>query len=337
MKKIIFVLVGIFGLALLGIVVAAILGLSKKEETGDKFPPIEEKFRKGVSYSPYNVLASADFWIMAKEAGEVVRSGGDWLDFGGEGKISRVIVGLARQNGLVPVIEVNFFNQDTGELLRPLNEANRTAYINEAVEFAEKYEPPYFGIGVEIDTFYRRNPKEFDNFVSLFNETYDAVKAVSPDTKIFTTFQLERTKGLGGGIFGGKNDTSKNNWNLLAKFAKADLLAFSTYPGLIYKDPADIPADYYTSIRKYTSKPIAFTEIGWASSAGIKGWESSEVEQKKFVTRFFQLTSGIEEIELAIWIHLYEQTSQEPFGSMALGKSDGALKPAWDTWVSALR
>ena len=337
MKKIVFVLIGIFALFVLGVGVLFTLMLFFGKADQESTTSFEVHFRKGVSFSPQSALAVAEFWEKAKEVGEAVRGGDDWQKLGNSGTSSRVVAETASGYNLIPLIEVNFFDQNTGELLRPLNAANRAAYQAKAVEFAQKYQPPYFGIGAEIDTFYRKNPKEFDNFVTLFNSAYDAIKEASPHTRVFTTFQLERTMGLRGGIFGGKNDTSKNNWSLLEEFSKADLIAFTTYPGLIYKDPADIPADYYTAIRKYAAKPIAFTEVGWSSSAGISGWESSEAEQKEFVERFFSLTSEIEDIELAVWIHLYPQSTAEPFGEMALYRAAGTPKPAWGAWVSAKR
>jgi hypothetical protein len=337
MRKIVFILIGIFSLFVLG--VGAIFTLMLFFGKADQEPTtsFEVRFRKGVSFSPQNALAVAGFWEKSKEVGEAVRGGDDWQKLGDAGTSSRAVAESAPDYDLVPVIEVNFFDQNTGELLHPLSAANRDAYQAKAVEFAQKYQPPYFGIGVEIDTFYRKNPKEFDNFVTLFNSAYDAIKEASPHTRVFTTFQLERMRGLRGGIFGGTNETSKNNWSLPDKFSKADLIAFTTYPGLIYKDPADIPSDYYAAIRKYTSKPIAFTEVGWSSSDGIRGWESSEAEQKKFVERFFSLTSEVGDIELAIWIHLYQQSTAEPFGEMALYRAAGTPKPAWGAWVSAKR
>ena len=334
MKKIFFVLIGIFALFVLGVGVLFTMMLFFGKADQEPTTSFDIHFRKGVSYSPSSPLAVTDFWEKAKEVGEAVRGGDEWQKLGDAGTSSKLVAEAALDHNLVPVIEVNFFNQDTGDLLRPLNTVNRADYKNRAVDFAKEFKPPYFGMGVEIDTFYRKNPGDFDDFVSLFNETYDAIKAVSPETRIFTTFQLERTKGLRGGIFGGKNDASKNNWDLLAKFAKADLIAFTTYPGLIYKDPVNVPADYYTSIRKYTDKPIAFTEIGWSSSGGVKGWESSEAEQQRFVAEFFGWTWGIkEDLELAIWIHLYPQTTAEPFGAMALYRADGTPKITWGTWV----
>ena len=335
MKKLL-LLIAFLAFGLFAVVLVSIISqLSQKEPTSQ----FEIGFRKGVSYSPKSLTSVADindFWEKAVEAGEAVRSGGDWIDFNRPGKISSVVTELAQRNLLVPVIEVNFFNQESGKLLRPLSSANKTAYRDAAVAFAQKYQPPYFGIGVEIDTFYRAQPDQFDQFAALFNEVYDAVKAVSPHTIIFTTFQYERLQGLWGGLFGGTNDLAKENWDLLAKFPKADLVAFTTYPGLIYKDPRDIPNDYYSRIKSHTEKPVAFTEMGWFSGRGITGWESSEGEQARFIARFFELTEGLDP-QLAIWLHLYQQAKTEPFGTMSLFGEDGQPKDAWDVWVKASR
>lgn len=141
-------------------------------------------------------------------------------------------------------------------------------------------------------------------------------------------------KGLSGGLFGGINDPTKSQWSLLDRFPKSDIIAFTTYPGLIYENPSEIPADYYSEIKSHTVKPIAFTEIGWHSGTGPTGWESSDAEQAGFVTTFFSLTEELNK-ELVIWSFLYDQDISEPFNSMGLRRSDGNAKPAWDSWVNA--
>jgi hypothetical protein len=168
--------------------------------------------------------------------------------------------------------------------------------------------------------------------VQLFADTYDAVKKKSPDTKVFTVFQLEHLKGLKGGLYGGVNDPGAAEWALIDRFPKADLVGFTTYPGLIFKDPSEMPADYYAEIRNHSSKPVAFTEIGWQSEAWPAGWESGDAEQAAFVSRFFELTGGLNK-EMAIWSFLYDPAAQKPFDSMGLIKKDGMKRPAWDIWI----
>ena len=121
---------------------------------------------------------------------------------------------------------------------------------------------------------------------------------------------------------------------ILNKFKKSDIIAFTTYPGLIYPNPSEIPADYYSEIKSHTTKPIAFTEIGWHSAASPKGWESSESEQAEFVKIFFNRTTGLNS-EFIVWSFLYDQKTIEPFNSMGLYGTDGNAKTAWAEWLSA--
>ncbi|MBI2830022.1 MAG: hypothetical protein HYX81_02565 [Chloroflexi bacterium] len=273
------------------------------------------------------------FFAKAKQMGDVVMWAGDWLELNNTtGGGPAVVAGLAATYGYVPLIEGQFFTQSTGTLLRPLDDETRQVYQNSAVAFARKYALKYLGLGIEINILYERSPADFEAFSQFFSEVYDAVKEASPDTKVFTVFQLEKMKGLNGGLFGGSNDPDKAQWALLDKFSKSDIIAFTTYPGLIYKDPAEIPDDYYTDISRHTAKPVAFTEIGWHSEASPPGWESSGDEQARFVSKFFSLTQDFHR-ELTIWSFMYDQATIEPFRSMGLYNKDGTPKPAWNEWL----
>lgn len=293
---------------------------------------------KGVGLSPRSNEAAdfADFFEKAKQAGRVVMWSGDWIELNNQTGGGPVVVAeLARQYDYVPLIISQFFTQSTGDLLRPLDAATRQAYKDSAAAFAEKYKPKYLGFGIEVNILYEKSPLDFDAFAAFFSEVYDAVKAKSPETKVFTVFQLEKVKGLGGGLFGGVNDPGNAEWSLLDRFPKADIIAFTTYPGLIFKEPSDIPADYYTEIKAHTSKPVAFTEMGWHSAASPLGWESSDAEQAQFVGTFFRLTKGVNK-ELAIWSFLYDPDTIEPFNSMGLrNREDSSAKAAWDEWLKA--
>lgn len=205
-------------------------------------------------------------------------------------------------------------------------------YKNSAVAFAERYRPEYLGFGIEVNIMYEKSPEDFEEFVIFYNDVYDAVKAVSPNTKVFTVFQLEKMKGL---TFWSTSpsDSAKAQWQLINEF-KSDIAAFTTYPGLVYKDPSEMPADYYNEIKMHTSKPVAFTEVGWHSDASPVGWESNDAEQAQFVTRFFNLTESLDR-EMVIWSFMYDQNTSEPFRSMGLYRSDGTAKQAWSEWLRA--
>jgi hypothetical protein len=292
---------------------------------------------KGITVTPKSFAPDdfSDFLQKSRLTGRLVSWNGDWDDLDISQKGGPVVIAeLAGSNGYIPLIEAQFFSPSTGHLLRPLDETVRQRYKNYIVAFAEKYKPEYLALGIELNTLYEKAPEQFDEFVRFYPEVYSAVKAKSKNTKIFPVFQLERMKGLFGGLFGGINDEKQAEWYLIDRFSDADLVGFTSYPSLIYKDPAEIPADYYSEIRIRTTKPVAFTEIGWHSGAGPSGWESSGAEQAAFITAFFFRTQGMNP-EFVIWSFLYDQDVPAPFSSMGLRNRDDSAKPAWDRWVNA--
>ena len=293
-------------------------------------------FVKGVTLSPKSFQSSdfTDFFERAKQTGKIVAWAGDWNDLGATNKSPEVVAELASTYDYVPLIEAQFFTQSDGKMLRPLNETIQQSYNNSAVAFAGKCKPKYLALGIEVNVLYEKSPTDFDAFVQFYSEVYDAVKAKSPNTKVFTIFQLEKIKGLSGGLFGGQNDSTKAQWFLLDRFTKLDVAAFTTYPSLVHKNPSEIPLDYYSEIRSHTTKPIAFTEIGWHSDASPTGWESSDAEQAEFIITFFNLTKDLNK-EMVIWSFLYDQNTLKPFDSMGLRRVDGSAKPSWDKWIAA--
>jgi len=126
-------------------------------------------------------------------------------------------------------------------------------------------------------------------------------------------------------------DEDKAQWSFIDKF-KSDIVAFTTYPCLVYKDPSEIPEDYYTEINSYVSKPIAFTEIGWYSEDYPPGWESDEEEQAEFIKTFFTLTKDLN-LEITIWSFMYDPDTIKPFDSMGLRNDDGTARLAWNAWL----
>ncbi|MFH0884436.1 MAG: hypothetical protein V1861_01885 [Candidatus Micrarchaeota archaeon] len=340
-------------LVLAAVMLISISGCIKQETQGNGTPPTPNGNNsagngshppnasssgtlKGVSLSPKSFQSSdfTDFFTKAKQAGSIISWAGDWNELANkENGGPTVVTGLSTTYSYIPLVEAQFFTQSDGRLLRPLDAATKESYKKSAADFAEMYKPEYLGLGIEVNILYEKSPADFDEFVQFYGEVYDAVKAKSPNTKVFTVFQLEKMKGLGGGLFGGTNDASNAQWSLLDRFQKSDIIVFTTYPDLIYKDPSEIPQDYYSEIKTHTTKPIAFSEIGWHSAASPAGWESSDAEQAEFVTTFFDRTKDLDE-EFAIWSFLYDQNTIEPFNTMGLYGSDGSAKAAWTEWVS---
>ena len=289
---------------------------------------------RGVAVSPRSYAGGdfAAFFTKAKQAGDVVTWSGDWAELSSPKGGPYVIAELATANNLELVAIAQFFTQGTGELLRPLNDSVKKAYKAGAVAFAGKHKPEYMGFGIEINALHEVSLADYAAFKAFFPEVADAIRAASPETRVFTVFQLERLRGLRGGLFGGKNNFTVNDWALLGDFPDTDLIAFTTYPCIIYKDPADIPADYYIAeITQHTSKPIAYTEAGWFRT-GFEGWESSAEEQAQFTTLYIEKTAPLEP-ELLVWSFLYDQDAPQPFTTMGLLGKDDSTSPAWEAWL----
>lgn len=316
--------------------VILIIGAAAFILSGGKSPLTQTKtVYKGVSLSPKSFQGQefANFFEEARTVGNALTWAGDWDELSRAAGSPAVVATEAPKKGLTPIIIVTAFSEKNRvrSPIRALTKEVTDKYVSSAADFAKKYNLKYLGVGIEINRINKTSTSSFDAFVTLFNDTYQAVKASSPNTKVFTIWQLENMKGLYGGLFGGKNDTTRDEWSLLSKLDKADLFAYTTYPGIIYKDPNEIPSDHYTNIKNRTSKGIAFVEVGWMSSASIKGYESSEEEQSRFVTKFGELTKSLGS-EINIWAFLYDQNIAEPFTSMGLIDKNGSARQALQVW-----
>ncbi|MBI4144721.1 hypothetical protein HY493_00750 [Candidatus Woesearchaeota archaeon] len=256
---------------------------------------------KGVSLSPRSTAEFGVFFAKAAEAGDALTWAGPGDQLADEKAAPHVVVQLARKQGLEPMIIVD------------------EADASDIITFVKKYGIKYVGIGNEINS---GGPD-----VERVNAIIAEVKAAVPDVTLFTTFQLEWMVG-GGGLFG---KSTAPHWDQLAA-SDADMIVFTTYPGLLYKDPDDIPDDYYAQIRAHTTKPVGFSEIGWFRD-GPAGWESSQDEQARFIRRFSSLTKGLD-AELFIWPFVYDPAAHEPFDSAGLLESTQEDSAAWQAWLS---
>ncbi|MEM2118700.1 MAG: hypothetical protein QW840_01075 [Candidatus Bathyarchaeia archaeon] len=254
---------------------------------------------------------------------------------------------LINSSGLTPIFQLNFWNITSGKVVLQIppymNSSTtnletlelRQLWIEQAVNLSRDYHPKYLCIGNEVDTYYWNcSQEDFDNYVSLVSETYDNVKAVSPDTKMLIVFRLDTID-------------SYNGWFLIEKFDKnkIDLFGFTSYPYMLgypgpawYEKPSDMPSNYYTRILNYTgNKPLAFSEIGWTSSELLRG--GSEQEQVDFLLWFLEHTKDMP-LEIVSWLCLHDlRTVEEETDPQALPNEfaglkykNGTEKAIWSYW-----
>ncbi|MGQ9566121.1 MAG: glycosyl hydrolase 53 family protein [Candidatus Bathyarchaeales archaeon] len=254
---------------------------------------------------------------------------------------------LINSSGLTPIFQLNFWTVEGGKVILQvppyMNSTTtnlgtpelRQLWIEQAMNISRDYHPKFFCIGNEVDTYYWNcSQEDFDNYVSLVRETYDVVKAVSPETKVFIVFRLDTIDAY-------------NGWFLIEKFNKdkIDLFGFTSYPYMLgypgpawYDTPEDMPSNYYTRIMNYTrDKPIVFSEIGWTSSERLRG--GTEQEQVQFLLWFLEHTKDLP-LEIVSWLCLHDLRTVEeeanpnavPNDFVGLKYKNGTEKAVWVYW-----
>ena len=178
---------------------------------------------------------------------------------------------LAHQNGL----EVIF-------IVDPLNGLNRTefadlpfgwdasfanpdvraAFANYTLRILREFKPQYLGLASEINTYQDTHPDDFPNFLSLYREVYDLIKAEAPETQVFVTFQWDELNNLIPAVAGGRQPYQVD-WQQIEQFEpRLDVWVISSYPFVVFDSGAAIPGDYYAPLLSRTAKPLAVAEGG---------------------------------------------------------------------------
>jgi len=304
--------------------------------------PIEERsFYLGVLPSPKtDPTTTYDNTIAAyEETAELAEVSMVWISPSGIGQYEKLkqnqAITAVRVYGLKPIVTLQFWGLEQNENqtyvvvvkapenVTPLlsDEDFRRLWVEEARKIAEEYHPEYFSMGNEVNDFFYHYPNSFDDYLSLCNETYSEIKKVSPDTKVMVVFSYNHM-------------IENQQQEMITDFEDVvDIIGFTTYPWKYYDNPEELPDDYYTDIEKYTDKPIAFTEIGWASAHEVN---TSEEEQAEYLVKFLELTKDMN-IEMVNWLFLhYMQLTDHAFtsetGTVSLKNANGSKKEVYDVW-----
>ena len=259
-------------------------------------------------------------------------------------KVVGTAFGLQSKYRVAPIIALGVARDSAGGVISTVNWSDgteRARFLEAVSAVADKYRPPYLAIGVEVNRLWQSDPAAFDAFVTVYAEAYDAIKKQSPQTKVFTIFQLELMKGRAN-LSTGKPQTAPQ-WELLTRFAgKLDVAGFTTYPFLAYETPGAIPADYFAEAATRSGLPIALTEIGWPSAplsaAPASAFGGSPEEQVAFVHRLRDLLTGVP-VQFALWSFPNDlgAGASPPFESVSLRANDGTPKPAMVAWQEMTR
>ncbi len=244
------------------------------------------------------------------------------------------VEGYIRGNGMFPVVQISFIGKDL-TLVKPpeMKEATlsdpewRNAYKQAVLDVVKTSRPLYISVGNEVNRWYEKygmdekDPNGFQHYVSLYEEIYDSVKEISPETKVFCTFAREIVK-----------ENREADLSVLAMFNpdKLDVIVFTSYPYAVrgIRLPSDIPDDYYSVVMDYfPGKPFGLIEFGWPSHKAFGG-ERAQAEVIKHVTGRLTREQGVDLI-LFGWSWLHDLDKNDYIG---LIKRDGTEKPAYEVW-----
>ena len=206
------------------------------------------------------------------------------------------------------------------------------ALIDYARYIAETYRPKYLAFGVEMNGYQQHHPEDFERFVVIYHEAYEAVKEISPDTMVFPTFQFEELQGRLP-----FQDPLPPQWYLISRFEpRLDVLAISSYPDIVFPDADEIPESYYAQLSLYTNRPIAIAGMGYSSrESEATSATDAEEAQAAFLRRTLDNAQQIS-MPFVVWFMGQDPSftgeSALDLGNSGLIQQDGTPKPAWDIW-----
>jgi len=241
-----------------------------------------------------------------------------------------------RDNGMFPLIHFSFFGAGITLVKPPGMEsatlsdpAWRSAYKTAILDAVRAARPLYLSVGNEVNRWYEKygaaadDPNGFQNFVTLYEEIYDAVKALSNKTQVFCVFAREIV-----------SEYREADLSVLSMFnaSKLDLLAFTSYAYAVQSvnRPADLPDDYYSRALSYMpGKRMAFTELGWPSLDAFGGQQG----QADFLAAVAgRLTEGQGvDLHMLAWAWLHDLDANDEIG---LVEHDGTAKLAYSVWAA---
>ena len=249
------------------------------------------------------------------------------------------VEGLIRENGMFPILHFSFIDRnESGALVlktpQSLSDATlsdeewQTLYVESVLDCVRVMKPAYVSTGNEVNRWFEAygaqqgDPNGFQHFVALHERIYDAVKAVSPNTKVFCVFSREIVE-----------QYREADMSVLLMFdpSKLDVLMLTSYPYAVssVNRLSDIPMDYYVEASSYLPDlEFGFSELGWSSLEAFGGEES----QAEFLLNASSVLTVDRGLDLKMfgycWLHDLDSND-----SVGLISYDGVNRQAYEVWM----
>lgn len=302
-----------------------------------------EKVSLGIAITPRNFpaheMADVDeAFVLARQLSEYSVLIYQWgnLDF----RVARMMVAKSRQTGLHPILGLSptTLDQARKELDLPIkvrrraglkisfaNPVIRKAYIDTVKQLA-RLRPAYLCLATEINFLALQRLQEYLHFAALYKEAYREAKRISPETRVFVSFQWEWMR-----IVDAKEPHKiKEHSKVIDIFRpELDVIGLTSYPSPFYASPAELPHDYYSWLNHHIREndEVLFMELGWPSQGS-----GGEIEQQDFISR---LPDFFREVNVCLiaWALLHDADLpgfDANLNSVGLIKNNGRKKRGFD-------
>lgn len=185
-----------------------------------------------------------------------------------------------------------------GPVISFANPVIRQAFKKAAVKLA-RLKPAYLCLATEINFLAMQRLPEYLHFASLYKEAYRDVKRVSPDTKVFVSFQWEWMR-----ILDAREPFKiKEHSKVVDIFRpELDVVGLTTYPSPFHKTPAELVPDYYSWVYRHAHKSdeILLMEVGWPTRGS-----GSDSEQRAYIRRLPALLEQVN-VSVVAWALLHD-------------------------------
>ena len=195
-------------------------------------------------------------------------------------------IATARQNNLKAMaqIQVHFIGDPRPPpgMVRSFADPDvRALYLDNVTQFAQ-LQPDYMVLSPEVNFLHFFNEPEFVLFATLYQEAYQLIKQLSPDTRVGVSYVYMMFRGF-------------NQIDVADSLGPRDFLAFTSYPAWmldngIINSPAELSPDWYGWVREnYPNEKIIFSEVGWPSSGN-----TTPEAQAEYYRRIPELMAGVQ-------------------------------------------
>lgn len=197
--------------------------------------------------------------------------------------------------------------------------------FKKTVKKLARLQPPYLCLATEINFLAMQRLTEFLHFASLYKEAYEAVKQISPETKVFVSFQWEWMR-----IIDAKEPHRITEHSKVIDVFRPqlDVVGLTTYPSPFHGSPQELPHDYYLWMYRHINAKdeVLLMEVGWPTRGS-----GNEIEQQAFIQYFPKLLDRVN-VSVIAWALLHDVDSAEfdtDLNTVGLITNSGKKKPGY--------